>query len=228
MNENELTLEEDLRQRLGALPMPVRDYLTKGGIEETARTMTTRYRLHVDDGAVLARELLLVLMGIEQPAELAQTLQSELGLTPDQIKAILTDINTEVFQPLQDKMRAAPKAPVAAAPTPQPAPAAPRSAPAPAAPQPVRTVNEAVHTARQVAPPPNLPGAGAEPNIGIASDPNVTVYAAPKPAAVTPPAPPAAPVPVMPRAVPMPAAPQESARPILEKYGVDPYKEPIE
>ena len=230
-----------MQQVLGTLPSPVRDYLTKGGLENTARTMTSRYNLHIDQGAVLERELMLVLMGIEQPAELAQTLQSEIGLTPEQIKAILTDINAEVFQPLQDKMRAGPATP--AAPAPIPAPAQPQPAPAPRPAPP----NEPVHTARQVAPPPNLPGAEVqEPNIGMppaATEANTVVYATPRPAPVAAPAPtptpapmpvrqPVASVPEQPIApitqAPAAPLPQESARPILKQYGVDPYKEPIE
>ncbi len=122
------------------LPPPIREYLAQDGLANTARAITSKYKLHVDQGAVVRRELMLVLTGTEAPAELAQSLQEELGLAPEILKAILEDINKDVFQPLQAKMRAATAA-------------APQDTSMRQVPQ-VPT-----HIAKQIPPPSNLPGA---------------------------------------------------------------------
>lgn len=163
MNETEPTLEESMMSVLATLPMPVREYLTQGGLENTARVVTAKYNLHIDQGAVVQRELMLVLMGIEPPSELAETLHTEVGLEPEAVSAILEDINRDVFQPLQEKIKSNTEVP--------------RGTP--------------VTAARPVPmPPANLPGAGNTPDTGTPVWPQeqAIVYAAsaPRPTPVPP------------------------------------------
>jgi len=107
LNQNEPTLEDSIRHVASKLPAPVREYIGGTALPDVARSITAKYNLHIDQGAVFQRELMLVLMGIEEPGELAKTLQDELGLTTEVIGQILDDLNKEVFQPLQAKMRTA-------------------------------------------------------------------------------------------------------------------------
>ncbi len=135
----ELTLEESIKQVMQTLPPVIRTYITQGKYTTVARGLMAKYGLRVDQGGVLEREIMLLLMGINSPDEALQALVDEARLDEQTINNIAKDLNDLVFVPLRKEEEASrsgasvpqPASPAAAAaPKPAVAPAAPRPAPA--------------------------------------------------------------------------------------------------
>lgn len=107
MNQDqpELTLEESVKQVMQTLPPLIRNYLAQGKYTAVAKEMMAKYGLRVDQSGVLEREIMLLLMGIEDPDEFTQTLAEEARLDQKVIMGIVQDINAQIFVPLRDEMR---------------------------------------------------------------------------------------------------------------------------
>lgn len=116
----ELTLEESIKQILPTLPLPIQKFFEQRKLGETARLFMERYALHIDQGTVLERELMLVLLGLEGPDEFAEALYKELPVSKQTVLDIIADLNREVFVPLREEMRKATGGPPRPAATRQP------------------------------------------------------------------------------------------------------------
>lgn len=107
MNQDqpELTLEESVKQVMQTLPPVIREYLSQGRYTPVARNLMAKYGLRIDQGGVLEREIMLLLMGIENPDEFSKALAEEAKLDQKTINGIVEDINTQIFVPLRDEMQ---------------------------------------------------------------------------------------------------------------------------
>ncbi|MFA6519282.1 MAG: hypothetical protein WCT41_00425 [Candidatus Paceibacterota bacterium] len=101
----EPTLEQSIKQVMQILPPPVRSYLAQGKYTAVAQSLTAKYGLRVDQGGVLEREIMLLLMGIENPEEFNQALVTEANLNQQTVSSIVQDVNAQVFSPLREEMR---------------------------------------------------------------------------------------------------------------------------
>lgn len=110
MNQDQsgLTLEESIKQVMQTLPPIIRDYLSQGKYTPVAKDMMAKYGLRIDQGGVLEREIMLLLMGIEDPAEFSKTLAEEARLDQKTVNDIMQDINEQIFIPLREEMRKRP------------------------------------------------------------------------------------------------------------------------
>ncbi len=244
MNENPQTpnLEESIKEVMQTLPPPIRNYLSQGKYSIVAKNLMRKYGLHIDQGGVLEREIMLLLMGIENPDEFAASLKSEATLPEDVVRSIMTDINQEIFIPLQKEMRNAgsgaqetkPAAPRASVPSYVSSPSARPPVPSVGAPLPPKMAMPQPKVAPDAVPPPMLP-LGEEEKRRISN-------IAPRPSAPPPSHLPGA---LQPNAIqninrlapPLPPRPAPSlggetakyAAPAPAKpYSVDPYREPID
>lgn len=248
MNDQRPTqsFDESVAQVMQTLPPPIRHYLGQGKYSIVANNLMTKYSLHIDQGGILEREIMLLLMGVENPDEFVQALADEAKLDQKTISGIVQDINTQIFVPLREEMRhaggtagagkpaqsavtpivqsspPAPALPVPPLPLPQPRPASSIAQLPPKAVMP-QSLGDAVRAA--VAPAANtLLEDHEEPHIEAAK-PTLQTPSAPAPRVVPPPPP-------VPRAAPPPPAnlpgvlPEQ--KPIIKSYGADPYREPID
>jgi len=92
------------------LPPPIQRYLGEGKYSIVANHLMTKYSLHIDQGGILEREIMLLLMGIENPDEFTKTLAEEAKLDQQTINNIVKDVNDQIFVPLRDEMRNGPQA----------------------------------------------------------------------------------------------------------------------
>ena len=83
------------------LPPVIRTYLAQGKYTIVAQNLMAKYGLRIDQGGVLEREIMLLLMGIDNPDEFTQALVEEAKLDQKSIAGIVNDINTQVFVPLR-------------------------------------------------------------------------------------------------------------------------------
>lgn len=112
-NQPELTLEESVKQVMQTLPPVIRDYLAAGRYTAVAKSLALKYNLRIDQAGVLERELMLLLMGIENPTEFTEALAQEANLGQEVIGGIVEDVNAQVFVPLrEEEMRSSRPAPV--------------------------------------------------------------------------------------------------------------------
>jgi hypothetical protein len=103
--QQEPTFEESVKQVMQTLPPPIREYLSQGNYSVVAKNLMRKYTLHIDQGGVLEREIMLLLMGIDSPEEFSKSLKEEAKVSEDVMRSIMTDINQEIFIPLQKEMR---------------------------------------------------------------------------------------------------------------------------
>lgn len=99
MADEELSLDQGIALLLSQVPRPVQDFVLNE-LSNTTRMLMERYRLHVDQGGVLERELLLMLLGQEEPADFITSLK-EAGVDHETVSRIAADVNREVFIPLR-------------------------------------------------------------------------------------------------------------------------------
>ena len=100
----EPTLDDSIKQVMQILPPPIRGNLSQGKYSIVAKNLMDKYGLHVDQGG-FEREIMLLLMGIENHDEFAQALTEEANLDGKIVYDIMQDINTQIFVPLQEEMR---------------------------------------------------------------------------------------------------------------------------
>ena len=103
--QQEPTLEESIKQVMQTLPPPIRNYLGQGKYSVVAKSLMTKYGLHVDQGSILEREIMLLLMNVENPEEFTSSLKSDASIPEDVVWKIMIDINQEIFMPLREQMR---------------------------------------------------------------------------------------------------------------------------
>ena len=107
MNQDkpEITLNESVAEVMRSLPPAIQEYLAQERYTPIAKGLMTKYQLRIDQGGVLEREIMLLLMGIENPDEFTQTLAEEARLDQQTINGITHDVNDQIFVPLQEEMK---------------------------------------------------------------------------------------------------------------------------
>jgi hypothetical protein len=213
--KQEPTFEESVKQVMKTLPPPIRDYLARGGYSTVVKNLMFKYQLRIDQGGVLEREIMLLLMGIDNPDEFTQALIEEAKLDQKAVNGIVQDVNDQIFVPLQEEMR---KGEVHS-----PEPARPIIPPArsqvAASSEPLRhiinKIPRPIVTPRPIVSDEKLLEDHEEPHIEFAQTP------------IVPPVPPAAPISPPPWPTTPPPPPQRPDAPI-KPYSSDPYREPLD
>jgi hypothetical protein len=164
------TFEEALSTVVSQLPAGIQEFFVSGKVGIVARNLMQKYQLHIDQGAIVEREIILLLLGLKNPVEFTQALAEEARLDQQTINGIVQDVNEQIFIPLQKEMRSgatvATEPPRSAMPQLRPpaaaasAPPRPVSVPIPSyAPRPF----EARQSAGVVGPPAPRPAVSAPP-----------------------------------------------------------------
>jgi len=99
------TLADDIKQLLTEVPPQIRAFFASGKVEIVAKNLIQKNQLHVDQGAIVGRELILLLLGINTPLEFTKALVEEAKLDQKIIDSIMQDINDQIFVPLQEEMK---------------------------------------------------------------------------------------------------------------------------
>lgn len=228
------TLGESIGALLRTLPKPIKTYLLEERYTFVAQQLMGKYGLHLDQGAVLERDIALLLLGVKNPDEFVESLVKEALLPKETALAMVTDVNQEVFIPLQARIReenmqkeTPSRAPAASAPRYAPTPVPVQAtvvAPSILAPQP--PMAQRVPTAAPLPPKLILPTqapAGTEATVNVPA-PTASINRLegrtlpppvydPSASRRTPPPPPN-----------LPTSQPQTPRP----YGADPYREPLE
>jgi hypothetical protein len=111
----ELSLADSIAILLEGVPAPIRAFVLND-LQSTSQELMVRHQLHVDQGGVLEKELLLLLLGQENPEEFSGALR-ETGIPNEVVQGIVRDVNQQVFMRLREEERAQANVPVS---TPRP------------------------------------------------------------------------------------------------------------
>ncbi len=111
--------DKGVQEILHLLPLPLRTYVIKEGYTPVVRSLMTKYSLHVDQGTVLEREVLFLLLGIDNPDVFMETLVEEGGFDQEMLPGLMEDLNEQIFIPLRQEMEHGTGTAGEAAPAPQ-------------------------------------------------------------------------------------------------------------
>jgi len=186
INASEPTFDESVRTLMENVPAPVRAFLVSPERNRIILALTQKHRLRVDQGAVLERDLIFMLLGILTPAEFAASLQRS-GVPQETLAPLVKDVNEQIFVRLRREEQATG---VASAPKGTAVPSiSPREPRAPAATMRVRTMQSDIAEAKGIphaAPRIIMPVATTGQNM-IVHPTLITPPSAPRPATAMPP-----------------------------------------
>jgi hypothetical protein len=117
---NEPSFDDSLATVVAQLPPPIREFIKSGKADPIAKELTQKYQLHLDQGAVVGREIILILLGIDSPADFTTALVQEAHLDASTVDAIVQEVNQRIFIPLRDQMRGGIVSSIASATLPKP------------------------------------------------------------------------------------------------------------
>lgn len=106
MNPNDANtdLNAQLQARLKELPKVIQDAILSADVEQHLRDLATSHKLHLDQWQILEDEVMLTLLGFQQPEELEGNIAKEIGLPPEEARGLALDINHIVFEPIRKKL----------------------------------------------------------------------------------------------------------------------------
>ena len=195
-------LEQQLAQRMTELPADIQSAIQSADLSEKVQAIGKKYQLHIDQIGQLETEIMLVMLGFSEPAELMSNIMNDLNVPEAIANLIATDVSDEIFMPIRESMQKFMEERAAKVDSSKPA-VTPTTIP----PNPVVPVSTpTIVPAEPVPATPKQP----EPQF-VGADVALTQKT------VTPP---------VPIALSQSAAPQPPAQP--KSYSTDPYHEPIE
>lgn len=104
-NTSITTVADSVKEVLKTLPPVLRTYLSQKKYMPVIQGLARVYNLRVDQGGVLERELVFLLMGIENPDEFIEALVIEGNIPRQTVSNIVRDVNTQIFVPLRAEER---------------------------------------------------------------------------------------------------------------------------
>lgn len=103
--QQEPTSDQDLQTIVSQLPTPIQEFFASGKIDVVAGNLMRKYSFHIDQGTIVEREIIMLLLGLKDPQEFTQALVEEAKLDQKTIDGIVQDINAQIFVPLRDEER---------------------------------------------------------------------------------------------------------------------------
>ncbi len=99
--QKEPTIDDDISAVVTQLPAPIRAFFVDGKVETVAKNLTQKYQLHIDQGTVVEREIIMLLLGLNSPDEFMQALAEDARLDRQAVESIARDVNEMIFVPLR-------------------------------------------------------------------------------------------------------------------------------
>ena len=96
-----------IQERFAELPKAVQDAVTDASVQQKLRALAAKHKLHLDQWVLLEDQIMLTLLGIEEPEKMVQNVAREVGTTTEIAQKIVNDIALEVFKPIREQMQGA-------------------------------------------------------------------------------------------------------------------------
>lgn len=97
--------EKLIQERFAELPEAVQRAVTDASVEEKLRKLSSKYKLHLDQWVLLENEIMLTLLGLESPSDMAKNVAKEVQIESDVAQKIVNDIALQIFKPIREQMQ---------------------------------------------------------------------------------------------------------------------------
>ncbi|PIR82537.1 hypothetical protein COU20_01930 [Candidatus Kaiserbacteria bacterium CG10_big_fil_rev_8_21_14_0_10_59_10] len=97
-------LQQLIRERYDALPLPVRKAIASADVQQNLRKLAEAHKLHFDQWETLETEVQLTLLGVQQAKDLIDNIQSEVGVDRETAEALAAAISESVFEPIREEL----------------------------------------------------------------------------------------------------------------------------
>ncbi|MDB5187887.1 MAG: hypothetical protein JWO50_407 [Candidatus Kaiserbacteria bacterium] len=98
------TLQQELDARIAALPQVVQDAITSADIEAHLRDLSKTHKLHLDQWELLENEVMMTLLGLDKPENLAANIEREVKMDHEAAVLLAADISRIVFEPIRTEL----------------------------------------------------------------------------------------------------------------------------
>ncbi|MAJ97491.1 hypothetical protein CL644_01205 [bacterium] len=98
-------IEALIEKRFSELPEAVQEAVSDTRVEKKLRELASNYKLHLDQWTLLENEIMLTLLGLEDPENMAKNIAEEVGIAEDVAQKLVDDIAMQVFKPIREKMQ---------------------------------------------------------------------------------------------------------------------------
>ena len=103
--EQSSEIEAAIQERFASLPEAVRNAVADESVEKKLRALASKYKLHLDQWVVLENEIMMTLIGLEEPENMAKNVAKEVGTDEETAQKIVNDIAREIFTPIREKLQ---------------------------------------------------------------------------------------------------------------------------
>lgn len=93
-----------VKERFKELPKVVQDAIMSADIQKRLRSVSDNHKLHLDQWGILENEVMLTVLGFQEPKDLASNIQSEVGITAEEAAVLANEINKIVFEPIRQEL----------------------------------------------------------------------------------------------------------------------------
>lgn len=98
-------INTQIRERFRQLPPKLQDAITSADLSQKIKEIVKKHNLLIDEGGILEREVLFILLGLEPSSEFVDNISKELGLNKEEVTAIAEDVNTLIFDGVRTHLR---------------------------------------------------------------------------------------------------------------------------
>jgi hypothetical protein len=100
----EKTADQELEERISSLPTAVQEAIASADIEAHLRELSKTHKLHLDQWELLENEVMMTLLGLERPENLADNIEKQVGMDHDPAVLLAADISRLVFEPIRSEL----------------------------------------------------------------------------------------------------------------------------
>ncbi len=98
-------IEKQIQERFAQLPPAVQQAITDTSVEEKLRGLSAKYKLHLDQWVLLENEIMLTLLGLEEPKNMVKNIATEVGVSDEVAQKLVNDIAQQIFKPIREMMQ---------------------------------------------------------------------------------------------------------------------------
>ncbi len=103
-NINDKQLQDTLKQRFDQLPPLVQQAITSADLEQHLRELADTNKLHLDQWQLLENDVMLTLLGFQEPEELAGSLEKDLEIPRELADSLAANVSQIVFEPIRTEL----------------------------------------------------------------------------------------------------------------------------
>ncbi len=97
--------EKIIQEKFAELPESVQTVIMESDMEHSLQALSKKYQLHLDQWIPLENEIMLTLLDIHNPKDMAQNIAKEIHIDLPLAKKLVADIAREVFAPIHKALQ---------------------------------------------------------------------------------------------------------------------------